>query len=79
MILELLNRGKDIGSRHVERLGGELRSGVFSIGVHFFLILLVFAVGTDRTRAAGSERMTCARFIFGSEMGMCEALVYPWF
>ncbi len=47
MILVLCNHGKDIGSRHVECLEGELWSGVCATGMLFFLILLVFAVDTD--------------------------------
>jgi hypothetical protein len=60
MILISRNYGKDIRSRHVECLGGELHSGVCAMGTHFVLILSVFAVDTDMTHAADSGRMMCA-------------------
>jgi hypothetical protein len=66
MILVLRNSGKDIGSRHVDCLGGELHSSVCAMGACFFLILLVFAVDTDGTCAAGSGGTMCACVILVS-------------
>jgi hypothetical protein len=70
MIVVLRNCGKDIRSRRVECLGGELHSGVCAVGESFFLIMLVFAVDTDGTCAADSGGMMCAHVILGSAPGM---------
>jgi hypothetical protein len=70
MILVLRNLGKDIGSRCVECLAGELHSDVFSKRACLFQTLSVLAVDTDGTRATGSGGMMWAPVIFGSALGV---------